>query len=134
MTDPKLTILELIKGGWNLPTTPTFSADWVQEKATFPQVSVSHLVTSPRPTGFSENQASADRRMEGVYSVEVWSKDASERWDMLVEVDRILKSKCDDPGGGLAHMECSLWTNMDYGGTRPTLFRSRLGVKVLYYG
>jgi len=83
LSDPKLTILALIKGGWNLPTTPNFSADWVQEKASFPQVIVSHLVTSPRPTGFSENQASADRRMEGVYAVEVWSKDASERWDLL---------------------------------------------------
>ena len=134
MTDPKLTILELINGGWNLTVEPTFSADWVQEKASFPQVTVSHLVTSPRPTGFSENQASADRRIEGAYAVDVWSKEASERWDLLEEVDRILKSKCDDPGGGLEHMECSLWADMDYGATRPTLFRSRLRVEVLYYG
>lgn len=134
MDDPKLTILELIKGGWQLTTTPTYSADWVQEKASFPQVIVSHVLTSPRPTGFSENVDTADRRMEAVYSVDVWSKTASERWDLLEEVDRILKSKQSEPGGDLESLSVSSWSDHDYGRTRPTLYRSRVRVEVLYYG
>ncbi len=134
MIDPKLTILGLIKGGWGLTVTPSFSGDWVQEKAKFPQVIVNHVLTSPRPTGFSENQASTDRRMEGVYSVDVWSKSTSERWELLGEVDRILKSKQCDPGGGLESMSVSSWVDRDYGQTRPTLYRSQVRVEVLYYG
>ena len=134
MDDPKLTILELIKGGWGLTVSSTFSADWVQEKASFPQVVVSHLLTNPRPTGFSENPATVDRRMEGIYRVEVWSKTATERWALLGEVDRILKSKCNDPGGALESLTVSSWVDVDYGTTRPTLYRSRVRVEVLYYG
>lgn len=134
MIDPKLTILGLIKGGWGLTVKPTFSGDWVQEKAKFPQIIVNHVLTSPRSTGFSENPATADRRMEGVYSVEVWSKTATERWDLLGEVDRILKSKQGDPGGGLESMTVSSWVDRDYGGTRPTMYRSQVRVEVLYYG
>ena len=134
MADPKLTILELIKGGWSLSITPTYSADWVQEKASFPQVVVSHIVTNPHPTGFSENPASENRRIEASFAVDVWSRDAPERWDLLEEVDRVLKSKCGDPGSGLESLTVSAWTDMDIGSTRPPLYRSRLRLEVLYYG
>lgn len=134
MDDPKLTLLDLIKGGWQHSTEPTFSSDWVQEKANFPQVIVSHVLTNPSPTGFSENIDAADRRMEAVYMVEVWSRTASERWELLEEVDRILKSKQSDPGGGLESLGVSSWSDHDYGRTRPTLYRSRVRVEVLYYG
>ena len=50
MTDPKLTLLELLEGGWALGYTPTFSADWLMEKAEFPQVVISHVMTVPGRT------------------------------------------------------------------------------------
>ena len=135
MTDPKVTLLELLEGGWSLGYKPAFSADWLQEKAEFPQVVVSHVLTQPRPVGFSENPAQAARRFEAVYFVDVWSRgDAGQRWDMLQEVDRILHSKCTDPGGDLEALEVSSWRDLDEGSLRPPLFRSQTRVEVLYYG
>ncbi|MCW4048338.1 MAG: hypothetical protein NWE89_01245 [Candidatus Bathyarchaeota archaeon] len=135
MTDPKLTILELVKGGWNLSYTPTFSADWLQGKAEFPQVVVSHVLTQPRQVGFSENPSAVQRRFEAVYLVDVWSKgDADQRYEMLEEVDRILQSKCNSPGGGLEFIEVSAWRDLDEGNLRPPLYRSQTRVEVLYYG
>jgi len=135
VTDPKLTLLGLIEGGWSLGYEPTFCADWLQEKAEFPQVVVSHVLTTPRPMGFSEDPASAQRRFEAVYFVDVWAeRDAEQRWEMLEEVDRILHSKCSSPGGGLEHLEASAWRDLDEGSLRPPLFRSQARVEVLYYG
>jgi len=135
VTDPKLTLLELLEGGWSLGYEPAFSADWLQEKAEFPQVVVSHVLTTPRPVGFSEDPAAAQRRFEAVYFVDVWARgDADQRWEMLGEVDRILHSKCNSPGGGLEYLEVSAWRDLDEGGLRPPLFRSQTRVEVLYYG
>jgi len=135
VTDPKVTLLDLLEGGWGLSYKPEFSADWLQEKAEFPQVVVSHVLTQPRPVGFSENPAQAERRFEAVYFVDVWSRgDAAQRWEMLGEVDRILHSKCTDPGGGLEALDVSSWRDLDEGQLRPPLFRSQTRVEVLYYG
>ena len=135
MTDPKVTLLELLEGGWALGYTPAFSADWLQEKAGFPQVVVSHVLTQPRPVGFSEDPAQADRRFEATYFVDVWSRgEAAQRWEMLQEADRILHSKCVDPGGGLESLDVSSWRDLDEGQLRPPLFRSQCRVEVLYYG
>ena len=133
--DPKVTLLELLEGGWSLGYEPTFSADWLQEKAEFPQVVVSHVLTTPRPVGFSEDPAAAQRRFEAVYFVDVWAKgDAEQRWELLGEVDSILHSKCNSPGGGLEYLEVSAWRDLDEGNLRPLLFRSQTRVEVLYYG
>ena len=135
MTDPKLTLLGLLEGGWSLGIEPVFSADWLQEKAEFPQVVVSHVLTTPRPVGFSEDPAAAQRRFEAVYLVDVWSRgDAEQRWEMLGEVDRILHSKCTCPGGGLESLDVSAWRDLDEGSLRPPLYRSQTRVEVLYYG
>jgi hypothetical protein len=135
LTDPKVTLLGLLEGGWGLGYKPEFSADWLQEKAGFPQVVVSHVLTQPRQVGFSENPAQAERRFKAVYFVDVWSRgDAAQRWEMLGEVDRILHSKCTDPGGGLESLEVSSWKDLDEGQLRPPLFRSQCRVEVLYYG
>ena len=133
--DPKVTLLGLLEGGWGLGYEPTFSADWLQEKAEFPQVVVSHVLTQPRQVGFSEDPAAAQRRFEAVYLVDVWSRgDAEQRWEMLAEVDRILHSKCTIPGGGMESLTVSAWRDLDEGGLRPPLFRSQTRVEVLYYG
>jgi len=135
VTDPKLTLLGLLEGGWSLGIEPVFSADWLQEEAEFPQVVVSHVLTSPRQIGFSEDPAAAQRRFEAVYLVDVWSRgDAEQRWEMLGEVDRILHSKCTSPGGGLESLAVSAWRDLDEGGLRPPLYRSQTRVEVLYYG
>ncbi|MFH2111217.1 MAG: hypothetical protein ABIJ47_08170 [Candidatus Bathyarchaeota archaeon] len=135
MTDPKVTLLELLGGGWGLGYKPAFSADWLMEKAEFPQVVVSHVLTQPRQVGFSENPAQAERRFEAVYFVDAWARgDAAQRWEMLQEVDRILHSKCTDPGGGLEALSVSSWRDLDEGSLRPPLFRSQCRVEVLYYG
>jgi len=118
VTDPKLTLLGLLEGGWSLGIEPVFSADWLQEEAEFPQVVVSHVLTSPRQIGFSEDPAAAQRRFEAV----------------LGEVDRILHSKCTSPGGGLESLAVSAWRDLDEGGLRPPLYRSQTRVEVLYYG
>lgn len=135
MSDPKLTLLELLEGGWTLGYTPAFSADWLMEKAGFPQVVVSHILTQPRPVGFSEDPAASDRRFEAAYFVDVWARgEAGQRWEMLQEVDRILHSRCVDPGGGLEALSVSSWRDLDEGSLRPPLFRSQCRVEVLYYG
>jgi hypothetical protein len=135
VTDPKLTLLELLEGGCSLGYEPTFSADWLQEKAEFPQVVVSHVLTTPRHVGFSEDPAAAKRRFEAVYLVDVWAKgDAEQREELLGEMDSILHSKCNSPGGGLEYLKVSAWRDLDEGGLRPPLFRSQTRVEVLYYG
>ena len=135
MTDPKVKLLELLKGGWTLGYKPAFSADWLQEKAGFPQVVVSHVITMPRPVGFSEDPAQDERRFEATYFVDVWARgEAGQRWEMLQEVDRILHSKCTDPGGGLESLSVSSWRDLDEGSLRPPLFRSQGRVEVMYYG
>jgi len=135
LTDPKVTLIELLEGGWALGYKLEFSADWLMEKAGFPQVVVSHVITMPRTVGFSEDPVAADRRFEATYFVDVWSRgDAAQRWEMLQEVDRILHSRCVDPGGGLEALEVSSWRDLDEGQLRPPLFRSQCRVEVLYYG
>ena len=135
MIDPKLTILGLLSDNWSLGYRPRFSVDWVDSNITLPHVTIRHLVTSPRFYAFSENLPAEDRRISGVYVVDVWSRgDPDQRWEMLGEVDRILHSKCTSPGGGLESLTVSAWRDLDEGGLRPPLFRSQTRVEVLYYG
>jgi hypothetical protein len=94
--------MELIEDGWGLSFTPRFSADWYDESIELPQVTISHIVSSPRFIAFSEDLPNADRRIQAAYAVDVWSRgDEEKRWQMLQEVDRILKSKVNSPGGDL---------------------------------
>jgi hypothetical protein len=133
--DPKITLLEVLKSGWSLSYTPKFSADWYDGSVALPQVTVSHVVTTPRYVSLSEDLTSANRRIQGIYCIDVWSRgDAEKRWEMLQEADRILKSKVNSPGDDLELAEVSSWIDLDEGQLTPPLFRSRLRVEVLYYG
>ena len=134
-TDPKLTLLELLKGGWSLPYEPRFSADWYQAKQDLPQVTVTHMMTGVEPLGFSDDVPASDRRLNAVYLVDVWSMgDSEKRWQMLTEVDRILKSRMTEPGGGLDSLSVSAWRDLDEGHLTPPLYRSQVQVEVHYYG
>jgi hypothetical protein len=135
LKDPKLTVLELLEDGWGLSFTPRFSSEWYDEGVDFPQVTVSHVVTSPRFIAFSEDLQNADRRINAAYAVDVWSRgDEEKRWQMLQEVDRILKSKVNSPGGDLELALVSSWQDLDEGQLKPSVFRSQLRLEVLYYG
>ena len=135
MKDPKLTVLEILEDGWGLSFTPGFSADWYDEGVDFPQVTVSHIVSSPRFIAFSEDLPNADRRIQASYAVDVWSRgDEEKRWQMLQEVDRILKSKVSSPGGDLELALVSAWQDLDEGQLKPPVFRSQLRLEVLWYG
>ncbi|MGD2200489.1 MAG: hypothetical protein PVJ38_02515 [Candidatus Bathyarchaeota archaeon] len=134
MTDPKLSLKEILEGHWALGFEPKFSTDWYQAGEQLPQVVVSHILTQPRYLGFTDNHPRAQRRFEAVYAVDVWSKgDQEARWRMVWEVDRILHSVCDEPGGGLEWLESMAWRDLDEGGMHPRLYRSRVRVSVLYY-
>jgi hypothetical protein len=135
LKDPKLTILDLLKNSWSLSYEPRFTADWYDGEVDLPQVSVGHIVTTHRYISLSEDLPRADRRIQGIYSVDVWSRgDSEKRWEMLEEVDRILKSRVNSPGDTLELAEVSSWMDLDEGDLSPPLFRSRLRVEVLYYG
>ena len=135
MKDPKLTILELLENAWSLSYKPRFTSDWYEGKVDLPQVTVGHIVTIPRYISFSEDLPNANRRIQGIYSVDVWSRgDAEKRWEMLQEVDRILKSKVNAPGDDLELAEVSSWIDLDEGQLNPPLLRSRLRLEVMYYG
>ena len=135
MNDPKLTLLELLKSGWSLDYEPIFSCDWLMEKAEFPQLVVSHVITRKTPLGLSENPATADYRYVGVYFVDVWSRgEQDKRWEMIEEADRILQSRCTSPGDGLGSLQVSGWRDLDEGTLRPPLYRSQASVEVSYFG
>ncbi|MCJ7573293.1 hypothetical protein MUO93_03390 [Candidatus Bathyarchaeota archaeon] len=134
MTDPKLTLMQLLKNGWSLDFAPKFSTDWYDAGEGMPQVVVSQVLTRPRFVGFAEDPTEAYRRFEATYAVDVWSKgDQDKRYRMIEEVDRIIHSKCNDPGGGLEFVEASNWRDLDEGDMHPRLYRSRVHVEVLYY-
>ena len=134
MTDVKVMIMELLEDNWGLDFKPKFSTDWYDAKEKMPQVVVSQVLTRPRVIGFSEDPSQAQRRFEATHSVDVWSKgDQEKRYRMVQEVDRIIHSKCDDPGVGLEFVETSSWRDLDEGDVHPRLYRSRLHVEVLYY-
>ena len=133
--DPKLTLLELLKGGWTLATEPGFTGDWLDAEASFPHVTVTHVHTAAEPLGFSEDVPAASRRLNAVYMVDVWSRgDPGMRWDMLREVDRILKSRMSEPGGGLESLRVHSWRDLDEGHRAPPLYRSQVQLEVKYYG
>ena len=134
MTDAKIAILELLKDNWGLDFTPKFSTDWYEAKEKMPQVVVSQVLTRPRAIGFSEDPSQAQRRFEATYAVDVWSKgDQEKRHRMVKEVDRIIHSRCNDPGVGLEFVETGSWRDIDEGDVHLRLYRSRLHVEVLYY-
>jgi hypothetical protein len=138
LTDPKITLKELLESQWDevgVGFTPKFSSDWYDAKEQMPQVVVTQVLTQPQVIGFSVTPPTAQRRFEAVYAIDVWSKgDQEKRWRMLKEVDRIIHSKCDAPGGGLEFAEASSWTDLDEGDMHPRLYRSRIRVEILYYG
>ena len=135
MTDPKITLLELLKGEWELSTEPGFLADWPDEKVDYPVVTVTHLATRVTPLGFSDDVPKADRRITGSYFVDVWSRgDSDERYKLLKEADRILKSRISEPPGDLEEVWVSGWVDLDEQQLRPPIYRSQLQVGVVYYG
>jgi len=135
LTDPKITLLKMLQGEWSYGNDPKFYADWVDARSKFPAVSVTHLATMARPIGFSLSVSTADRRIHGIYLVNVWSLgDSEERYGMLQEADRILKSKMSSPGGGLDSLVVSSWVDLDETQLQPPIYRSQLQVEVYYYG
>jgi len=134
MSDPKLLLMTLLEDEWTDGSEPRFIADWVDEKTGYPAVTVTHLATRVTPLGFSDNLPAADRRLEGDYLVDVWSLDSEERYNMLRETDRVLKSKTSEPPGDLERLWVSGWVDLDERQLRPPIYRSRLRVGVLYYG
>ena len=134
MTDVKVLLLNMLKEGWGLDFEPKFSTDWYEAKSKTPQVVVSQVMTRPRFITFSEDVSVDERRFEATYAVDVWSLgDQERRQRMIDEVDRIIHSRCSDPGGGLEFVEVSGWRDMDEGDMHPRLYRSRVSVEVLYY-
>ena len=134
MTDVKVLMLNMLKEGWGLDFTPKFSTDWYEAKSKTPQVVVSQVLTQPRFITFSEDVSQDERRFEAIYTVDAWSQgDQLRRQRMVDEVDRIIHSKCSDPGGGLEFVEASSWRDLDEGDAHPRLYRSRVSVEVLYY-
>lgn len=135
MIDPKLTILDLLKGGWSLDFEPVYSSDWLMEKADFPQLVVSHLITTKVPLGLNENPTTAEYRYTGVYLVDVWSSgEQDKRWMMIEEVNRILQSHYTPPVDALESIRVSDWRDLDEGTLRPPLYRSQTRVEVSYIG
>ena len=134
MTDVKVLLLNMLKEGWGLDFTPKFSTDWYEAKSKTPQVVVSQVMTRPRFITFSEDVSTDERRFEATYAVDVWSHgNQLRRQRMIDEVDRIIHSRCSDPGGGLEFIEVSSWRDLDEGDAHPRLYRSRVSVEVTYY-
>jgi len=135
VTDPRIILMELLKEGWALDFKPKFTTDWYDHGEQMPQVVVSLVLTQPRFIGFTDDPPSAQRRFKATYAIDVWSKgDQEKRYRMVQEVDRIIHSRCDQPGDGLEFVETSSWRDLDEGETHPRLYRSRLHVELLYYG
>jgi len=134
VTGPKVKLMELLRERWALAFTPQFSTDWYDAEERMPQVVVSHVLTTPRFLGFSEDPSEAERRFEGTYAVDVWSVgDQEKRHRMVVEVDRIIHESCNAPGGGIEFAEVSNWRDLDEPDAHPRIFRSQMRVEVLYY-
>jgi len=134
LTDVKVQLLEMLRDDWGLDFTPKFSADWYNALQRTPQIVVGQVLTRPRFITFSEDVSQDERRFEATYAVDVWSLGNQERRQRMIdEVDRIIHSRCSDPGGGLEFVEVSGWRDMDEGDTHPRLYRSRVSVEVLYY-
>jgi len=137
LIDPKVTLRGLLEAEWDsegVGFTPRFTADWYDGKEQMPQVVVSHVITTPRSTGFSDELSKAVRRFEAVYAVDVWSKgDQERRWTMIQEVDRIQKARCRSLEGGLEFGEVSGWRDLDEADVHPRLYRSRIRLRILYY-
>jgi hypothetical protein len=134
MTDPKLTILNLLQDSWTHSTKPEFTTDWYNADITTPQITISHIYTNAKPTGFTENPSTAPRRLTARYTVDIWSHDQETRHELLKEIDKIIKSKTNNPGGELENITVGGWTDIDEGHQKPPLYRSRLELEVLYYG
>ena len=136
-TDPKITLLSLLSDNWDgvgVGFTPKFSTDWYDPAEEMPQVTISHVITTQRAVGLSNDLSAASRKREAIYAVDVWSKgEKTFRWKMVEEVNRILKAKCLTPGGGLEFSEVSSWNDLDESEVSPKIYRSRILLEVLYY-
>ena len=136
MEDPKKTILNLLKENWDasgVGFTPKFSVDWYDRKEEMPQVVVSRLTEDQRYLGLTGDPPAATKRVEGLYAVDVWSKgDQAKRWGMIEEADRILREKCNTPGGSLEFLEARTWRDLDEVDVSPKLFRTQIIVRVVY--
>lgn len=108
MEDPKLTIKDLIKDGWNAANvssvTPSFSTGWFDRKATHPQITVTNPDEMPvrgGETGYSgikaDGSGPTQTRVGGLL-VNCWAHrdDGSGvnpkqlTWEMSEEVERII--------------------------------------------
>jgi len=135
--DPKITLLSLLSANWDgvgIGFTPKFSTDWYDPAEEMPQVTISHVITTQRALGLSNDLAMTTRKRDGTYAIDVWSKgEKAWRWKMVEEVARILRAKCSAPGGGLEFAEASNWLDMDEAEVSPKIYRSKVNVEVLYY-
>ncbi|RJS88446.1 hypothetical protein CW700_07745 [Candidatus Bathyarchaeota archaeon] len=136
MEDPKKTILNLLRENWDASEvgfTPRFSVDWYDGEEELPQVVVTRLTEDQRALGLTGDPSTAERRVEGLYAIDVWSKgDQARRWSMIEEVDRILRERCTTPGGDLKFLEARSWRDLDEVDVSPKLFRTQIIVRVVY--
>ena len=137
MDDPKLTLLDLLESEWDavsLGFTPKFNADWYNKSSELPQITITHINTSRQHVFLSDDVTTTDRRCIGLYYIDVWTVTSSEqRWAMIEEVNRILKAKCNAPGGSLEFGDITDWVDVDETQTHPKILRSRARVEVLYW-
>lgn len=111
MTDPKVTLKELIEDNWlETSVAPLVTVDWYDEKEETPQITVSHVITTSKYLALTDGHTTAEKRCEGTYAIDCWVKGHPElRYDMVEEVKRIIKAVCDAPGGGLEFVEVTDW-------------------------
>ena len=137
MDDPKLTLMGLLETDWNtvgLGFTPKFNADWYEKSSELPQITITHINTRREHVFLSDDVTTTDRRCTGYYYIDVWTVTSSDqRWAMIEEVNRILKAKCNAPGGDLEFEDISDWVDVDETQTHPKILRSRARVEVLYW-
>lgn len=133
MEDPTLTLAALLENNWNTPPEkPFISTDWYNEEKDMPQVSVTAFSKIPEFIGMSDDLPNQVRRWKSVYSLDIWTLDKSDRYDLCEECDRIINKFCNTPGGDLEFIESRGYQYLDQGKI-PRLFHSRLLVDVLYY-
>lgn len=135
--DPKKTLMTLLSSNWDdagVGFTPKFSTDWYDRKEEMPQVVISHMITEQRFLGLTADPTAASQKRTGIYAVDVWSKgDQIRRWKMIEEVTRILKAKCNAPGGDLEFIRIISLRDLDEMDVSPKIYRTQTLLEVLYY-
>jgi len=137
MDDPKITLLNLLESNWDAATlgfTPKFSADWYEKTQDLPQITITQEITNQRHVFFSDDVTTTDRLCNGQYTIDVWTFDNEQRWQMVEEVLRIVKANCNAPGGGLEFIQVLNWFDLDEAALHPKLLRTRIRLNIMYWG